>query len=144
MTDARCILDLEILSDLKFNFLNFKLTLRIVHNDISIGDLVGVEYVLAELDLEARLSLIEAATRSEGDYLFALGILDKLNRFLVDNKPLLIFENLLLLGLENSLNRILDLHKGLFLAILLLIKHRCWEVGGWQSELKWNHIITWS
>lgn len=131
------------MGDLKFNFLNFKLTFRIIYDDISISNLVGVEYVFAEQDLETRLSLTEAATRTEGDYLFALGILYEFNWWLVDDKPLLIFQNLLLLGLENSLNRILDLNPWLFKAIMLLVKHRCWDVGG-QSELKWNHIIAWS
>ena len=85
-----CI-DSKHLTNLKFYFSDRKLWLRVVDSYFCAGNFVWIEYVFVEFYLKPTGSLGAAATCGQRYILFILRVLNELNRWLMDDKHLLIF-----------------------------------------------------
>jgi len=101
------ISDHQGLSNLKFNFCNWNIYLRVVDSDISMGCFICVKYVFIKTGLESSNSMINAATCLDWDRWFEVLIRRECNWWLMNDHNLLVLKHLLFVSFQFSFNGIL-------------------------------------
>ena len=134
--------DVERLANLELYFCNSKLRFGIVDTYFSISNFVRIEDVLVKLDIKPASSFVTAAASDKRNSLLGLGILNKLNRWFMNHKHLLVFKQLILACHNCGFDGIL--HNGFgTVAMPCVMVHNSSRNVGRQLKLKRYCVITW-
>lgn len=116
-------MDSELLANLELDLCDPELALSVVNSDISVSCLIRVEDIFAELNGQLTLALAAAAHCSQG-YDLSIDIATfELDRRLLNHQPLLVFQDGVVMHVQNCLDGVFDLYPRLIVVVSVLKKN---------------------
>ena len=116
-------MDSEVLTNLELDLCDPELALSVVNCDISVSCLVRIEDILAELNGQLTLALAAAAHGCQGYYLSIHIATFELHRWLLNYQPLLVFQDCVVVHVQNCLDGVFDLYPRLIVVVSVLKKN---------------------